>query len=201
MEWAVVVAALGASTLTGVVTYMASIRVAKLDASRAEREHRYRLERDVFERRVALRRERLVSLQDMLGRLIVLSDRLRVAADGVFAKTIGEPVYGDVDEEYREAGEAVRRFRLEELSSHPWWGVPNNELVELVRRLISHLRSIESEARQYAEFGGADQGVQERAKSAHSELDDTLTQIAELIEDLASGADLITGTAGPRDGV
>ena len=64
--------------------------------------------------------------------------------------------------------------------------------MELVRGLIRHLRSIESEARQYAEFGGAYEDVRKRAESAHSELDNTLTQIAELIEQLASGADLVT---------
>lgn len=200
MEWAVVVAALGSTALTGVVTLMLSIRVAKLDASRAEREHKYRLERDVLERRVALRRERLVSLQDMLGRLVVLSDRLHAAANGVFIKSLGEPVYGDVDKEFLEARESIRRFRLDELSSHPWWGVPNNELVELVRRLIGQLRSIEFEARQYGEFGGATEDVRERAESAHSELDDTLTQIAELIEQLASGADLVTSDHGDQSG-
>jgi len=204
MAWEVVTAALGATALTGIVSYIMNKQSLRATAYRAEteyknrlaqleREHQHQLRIEEIQRRTDLRRQRLLPLQELLGRLVVLSGKYQRAAEVVYMGEIGEPVPITAGEDFKKAAREIARFWEEELGPRPWWGVASPQLVQLLRKLTGDIKALENEAREYAEFFNAGPETSKRAETASANLDKTLGEIASLVEELVSGADLLDG--------
>ncbi len=204
MAWDVVVAALGGTVIGGAVTVFTNERSRASAAERAasdnearlaqmKEEHNHQLHVDVIRRTTDLRRERLIPLQQSVGRLLALSVRYRHAAQSIFLREIGEPYDDDVDidKEFSETRRELGKVRREELVSMRGLGIASMSLGEELDKLDRSLRAIENEAREYAEEFAAREATVKKAEAASTELSGILVRLNKLIEELVSGADLV----------
>ncbi len=209
MSWDIVVAALGGSIVTGVISYFVSAKTVSAELHRSNLEARTRfdqiraeqrnqLQQQAIQHRTEYRRERLLPLQQTISRLYESSERYRHLAQAKFIDAFGEPyeTIDDLDKKFSEAGKELWTNRREVFWPIRDSVVSSQTLADALQRVDTCLIALENEARQWAEEGAATKQTRERAAKAAQELRQALIDVTRLIEEQISGTDLVDTFSG-----